>query len=58
MKQDTTNDSLEVHHLYYLQIMSKNGVLHIKPRKSRSWPVLAKCTYQTKITVGNVLQLE
>ena len=58
MKQNTVNDSLEVYHLYYLQITSKNGVLHIKLRNSRDWPVLAKYTYQTKITVGNLLQLE
>ena len=58
MKQNTLNDSLEVYYLYYLQIMSKNRVLHIKLRKSRSWPELAEYTYQTKITVGNLLQLE
>ena len=35
MKQNTPNDSLEVHHLYYLQIMSKNGVLHIKLKNQK-----------------------
>ena len=54
MKQNTLNDSLEVYHLYYSQIMSKSGVLHTKLRKSKDWPVLAKYTYQTKITVGKL----
>ena len=58
MKQNTLNDSLEIHHLYYLQVMSKNGVLCIKLRKSGGQPVLAEYTYQTKITVGNSLELE
>ena len=58
MKQNTLNDSLEVHHLYYLQIMSKKWGFAHQAQKSKDWSVLAKYAYQTKITVGNLSQLE
>ena len=52
MKQNTLNDSLEIYHLCYSQILFKNGVLHIMLK----YQEVGQCWQSTHIRSKQLLE--